>query len=75
MVRPAKVWGDSKPGYWVVDAGGNAAAIAVNRLVAAGAAPAWTNVPMATNSFSYAGGKSDPRAKRSGFTGPPTRRR
>ncbi|HEY7169295.1 MAG TPA: M14 family metallopeptidase [Vicinamibacterales bacterium] len=55
-VPPAKVWGDSKPGYWLIDADGNAAAIAVNRLAAAGAAPAWTNVAIAANGFSYPAG-------------------
>ncbi len=36
------VWGERKPVYWVLDGRGNAAAIAVNRLVAAGASPLWT---------------------------------
>ena len=31
-IAPATVWGERKPGYWVVDASGNGGAIAVNRL-------------------------------------------
>jgi hypothetical protein len=40
-VAPADVWGERKPAYWIIDGRGNGAALAVNRLVAAGAAPAF----------------------------------
>jgi hypothetical protein len=50
------VWGEKKPGYWVVDAPGNAAAIAVNRIVAAGAAARWTNAPISVDGFEYPAG-------------------
>jgi hypothetical protein len=50
------VWGERKPSYWVIDAHGNGAAIAVNRLVAAGAAPSWTTTRIETNGFRYEAG-------------------
>jgi hypothetical protein len=42
VIPPGTVWGERKPAYWVVDGRGNGAALAVNRLVAAGASPLWT---------------------------------
>lgn len=43
-VPASNVYGERKPSYWVIDGRGNAAALAVNRLVAAGASPSWTTV-------------------------------
>jgi hypothetical protein len=40
-VPPAKVWGEPKPGFYVIEARGNGGAIAVNRLLAAGASVSW----------------------------------
>jgi hypothetical protein len=47
------VWGERKPAYWIIDAPGNGGALAVNRLVAAGAAPAWTTGPIDAEGFRY----------------------
>src|SRR6185295_15080122 len=50
-VSAAAVWGEKKPGYWLIDARGNGGAIAVNRLVASGASPSWTPIPIAAGGF------------------------
>jgi hypothetical protein len=55
-IVPATVWGERRPGFWLVDARGNGAAIAVNRLVAAGASPSWTTAPMQVGGFEYPAG-------------------
>jgi hypothetical protein len=52
-IAPASVWGERKPGYWVVEANGNGGAVAVNRLIAAGASPAWTAIPLEVSGFRY----------------------
>jgi hypothetical protein len=50
------VWGEHKPGYWVIEAAGNGGAIAINRLVKAGTAPAWTAIPIEAGGFQYGPG-------------------
>ena len=55
-ITPQAVWGERKPSYWIVDAPGNGGAIAVNRLVAAGASPRWTTLPIETDGFRYGPG-------------------
>ena len=35
-IAPAQIWGDRKPGYYIIDGRGNGGSIAVNRLQAAG---------------------------------------
>ncbi len=50
------IWGERKPSWWVVDARGNGAALAVNRLVAAGAAPSWTLGGIDGSGFHYGPG-------------------
>ncbi len=50
------VWGERKPSYWVVEGRGNGAALAVNRLLAAGAAPAWTTTGLDGLGFHYDAG-------------------
>jgi hypothetical protein len=52
-ITPASVWGERKPDYWVIQANGNAGAIAVNRLVAGGASPSWTAIPIDAGGFHY----------------------
>ena len=52
-IAPANVWGDPKPVYYVIDGRGNAGAIAVNRLVAAGVATSWSTVPLDAGGFHY----------------------
>ena len=55
-ITPATVWGERKPGYWVIEANGNGGAIAINRLVAAGASPSWTATPIEAGGFQYGAG-------------------
>jgi hypothetical protein len=52
-IKPGSVWGERKPGYWIIDGRGNAGALAVNRLVAAGATPSWTTTATDLNGFRY----------------------
>jgi hypothetical protein len=52
----AAIWGDRKPGYYLVEARGNAGAIAVNRLLSAKIATSWLDAPMDVNGFHYAPG-------------------
>jgi hypothetical protein len=52
-VPAANVWGERRADYYLIDGRGNGGAIAVNRLVAAGAAPAWMTASMAVGGFRY----------------------
>ena len=52
-VPAANVWGERRADYYLVDGRGNGGAIAVNRLVAAGAAPAWTTAADRVGGFRY----------------------
>src|SRR4029453_12152356 len=52
-IAPANVWGERKPGYWVIEANGNGGAVAINRLVAAGASPAGAAIPNKKSGFPY----------------------
>lgn len=52
-IAPGAVWGERRPAYWVMEGRGNGAAIALNRLVAAGAAPLWTTKPIDGLGFTY----------------------
>jgi hypothetical protein len=47
------VWGDRRPAYYVIDARGNAGAIAINRLAAAGLNPSWLTASRDINGFRY----------------------
>jgi hypothetical protein len=55
-IPASRVWGESRPSYWLVEARGNAGAIAINRLVAAGASPLWAAAPIQAGGFTYAAG-------------------
>ena len=55
-IAPGAVWGERKPSYWLIEGRGNGAALAVNRLVAAGAAPSWTTTGTEAPAFRYAPG-------------------
>ncbi|MGE3956901.1 MAG: M14 metallopeptidase family protein [Vicinamibacterales bacterium] len=55
-IAPGTVWGERKPSFWVIEGRGTGAALAVNRLVAAGAAPSWTTAGIDTPAFRYAPG-------------------
>jgi hypothetical protein len=50
------IWGERKPGYYVVETRGNAGAIAVNRLLAAGLNVSWTTRAATVNGYSYPAG-------------------
>jgi hypothetical protein len=50
------IWGDKKPGYYLIEARGNAGAIAANRLLNARVATSWLDAPMDVNGFHYAPG-------------------
>jgi hypothetical protein len=52
-VPPANVWGERRPDYYLIDGRGNGGAIAINRLAAAGALPAWIREPIAAGGFRY----------------------
>jgi hypothetical protein len=55
-VPPAQVWGERRPGFFVLDARGNAGATAVNRLLAAGLAPSWLRGPIELQGYRYPSG-------------------
>jgi hypothetical protein len=55
-VRPAAVWGERKPGFYLVEAKGNGGAIAVNRLLRSGAAVSWLASPLAAGGYTYGAG-------------------
>jgi hypothetical protein len=55
-VTSANVWGDRRADYYLIDGRGNGGAIAVNRLVAAGAAPAWMTAATTVAGFRYEAG-------------------
>jgi hypothetical protein len=52
-VLPAAMWGERKPAYWVVEGRGNGGAVAVNRLVQAGASPSWTTSGLDVTGFHH----------------------
>jgi hypothetical protein len=55
-IAPARIRGDAKPNYYVVDARGNGGAIVINRLLAAGAKPSWISSELTVNDYTYARG-------------------
>ena len=55
-IPSAKVWSDAKPSFFVVDATGNAGAIAANRLVAGGQSISWTTSTLDVGGYQYAPG-------------------
>ena len=55
-ITPARIWGDPKPGYYVIDARGNGGAIAINRLTAAGIGTSWVSSEIEVNGYKYAPG-------------------
>lgn len=55
-IAATSVWGERKPSYWVIEGRGNGAALAVNRLVAAGATPSWTTGNLDGAGFRYGAG-------------------
>jgi hypothetical protein len=55
-IRPNRVWGERKPSYYVIDAPGNSGALAINRLIAAGANVSWTSSDLEVDGYTYAPG-------------------
>ena len=55
-VAPARVWGERKPAFYVVDARGNGGATAANRLLATGAPVSFLSAPLEVNGYRYASG-------------------
>jgi hypothetical protein len=55
-VAPGNVWGERKPGFWVLEGRGNGAVIAINKLVAAGAAPSWTETSIEVTGYRHGPG-------------------
>ncbi len=72
-VVPAQVWGDRRPGYFVIDGRGNGASIAINRVLKARLQPSWTTRPLELQGFTHAPGAivvrgaTDPRALMEGI--------
>jgi len=52
----AAIWGEKKPGYYLVEARGNAGAIAAGRLLGAQIATSWLDAPIDVNGFHYGPG-------------------
>jgi hypothetical protein len=55
-IMPASVSGDPQPSYYIVEARGNGGAVAVNRLVAAGASVSWITGDLEVAGYTYARG-------------------
>jgi hypothetical protein len=52
-IRPANVWGERRPGFYVIEARGNGGALAINRLVASGARVSWLTSPLEAGGHVY----------------------
>ncbi len=55
-IPPARVWGESRPSFYVVDAQGNAGAIAANRLLGSSRPVSWLTAPLTVGGYTYAPG-------------------
>jgi hypothetical protein len=55
-VASSRVWGEPNPAYYVIEARGNGGAIAVNRLLAAGAGVSWLRSGVETDGSPHAAG-------------------
>jgi hypothetical protein len=55
-IAPARVWGERKPAYYLVDARGNGGAVAANRFLDAGLNVAWLTETLEANGYRYAPG-------------------
>jgi hypothetical protein len=55
-IPPARVWGESRPAFYVVDARGSAGAIAANRLLASGKPVSWLTTPYSVGGYTYGPG-------------------
>ena len=52
-IAPGKVWADSKPSFYVVDARGAGGALITNRLLDGGLSPAWLTTPLTAGGHTY----------------------
>lgn len=52
-IIPGTVWGERKPAFWILEGRGNGAALAINKLIAAGASPSFTTAPIDGAGFRY----------------------
>src|SRR5262249_42349809 len=52
-ISPARVWGETQPDGYLIDARGNGGAIALNRLLAAGGKPSWISTGTEVNGYKY----------------------
>ncbi len=52
-IAAGRLSGDERPSHYVIDAPGTAGALAINRLLAAGAAVSWTLGPVELEGFTY----------------------
>ena len=53
-ISPSKLWGDvRRPSFYVIDGRGNAASIAINRLLKIGARVSWLTSPMPILGYTY----------------------
>jgi hypothetical protein len=55
-IPPARVWGESRPSFYLVDARGNAGAIAANRLLGSSRPLSWLTAPLTVGGYTYAAG-------------------
>src|SRR5207244_7811633 len=55
-IAPARVWGERKPSFYVVDGRGSGGVIAANRLLATGAPVSWLSSDLEVNGYRYATG-------------------
>jgi hypothetical protein len=55
-IPPARVWGENRPSFYVVEARGTAGAIAANRLLGVASSVSWLTEPFAAGGYTYAPG-------------------
>ena len=56
VAPPSTIWGDKRPAYYLVEARGNAGALAVNRLIAANVKASWLDAPVDVDGFHFPAG-------------------
>ena len=64
VVAKGQVWGERRPGHYVIDGRGLAGALAVQRLLGAGLEPAWTRQAREVDGYTYPPGSIVVRATR-----------
>jgi hypothetical protein len=51
--EPSRVFGDRRPGHYVIDARGTSGALAAAQLITAGVTPAWLTTPREINGYAF----------------------